>query len=86
MTTFAPSVVAEPISSTVDLDAHVRHATDGELSTGFPSDVLPLLEQLFRHPMRMTRDHADDAEDLLQHALACVINSDGCSSSAILDK
>src|SRR5262245_9597770 len=86
MTTFAPSVVAEPISSTVDLDAHVRNATEGERSTGLPSDVIPLLEPPSHAPMRMTRNHADDAEDLRQHTLACVINSDGCSSSAILDK
>jgi DNA-directed RNA polymerase specialized sigma24 family protein len=86
MTAFAPRVVAEPISSTVDLDAQARHATDGERNTSFPSDVIPLLEPLSRHPMRMTRNHADDAEDLRQHTLACIINSDGCSSSAILDK
>ena len=68
MTTPSPRTVAEPASGTIDPDTHARHATDGELRAQFQSDVIPLLEPLHRHAMRMTRNHAD-AEDLLQDTM-----------------
>jgi RNA polymerase sigma-70 factor, ECF subfamily len=68
MTTPSPRTVAESASSTIGPDAQARHATDGELSARFQSDVIPLREPLCRHAMRMTRHHAD-AEDLVQDTL-----------------
>src|SRR5262245_65531191 len=68
MTAHSPSLTVESASSTVHPDVHARHATDGELSGRFQSDVIPLLEPLFLHAMRMTRNHAD-AEDLLQETM-----------------
>ena len=68
MTTPSPRTVAESASSTIGPDAQARHATDGELSARFQSDVSPLREPLYRHAMRMTRNHAD-AEDLLQDTM-----------------
>jgi RNA polymerase sigma-70 factor (ECF subfamily) len=68
MTTPSPRRVAESASSTVDPDALAPNAADGELSAQFQSDVIPLREPLYRHAMRMTRNHAD-AEDLLQDTL-----------------
>jgi RNA polymerase sigma-70 factor, ECF subfamily len=68
MSTPSPRTVAESASSTIGPDAQARHATDGELSARFQSDVIPLLEPLYRHAMRMTRNHAD-AEDLLQETM-----------------
>jgi RNA polymerase sigma-70 factor, ECF subfamily len=68
MSTPSPRTFAESASSTIDPDAQARHATDGELSARFQSDVIPLREPLYRHAMRMTRNHAD-AEDLLQDTL-----------------
>jgi RNA polymerase sigma-70 factor (ECF subfamily) len=62
------SSVAESASSTVDLDAQAGREADGELSARFQSDVIPLLEPLYHHAMRMTRNHAD-AEDLLQETM-----------------
>jgi RNA polymerase sigma-70 factor, ECF subfamily len=62
------SSVAESASSTVDLDAQASRAADGELSARFQSDVSPLREPLYRHAMRMTRNHAD-AEDLVQDTM-----------------
>jgi DNA-directed RNA polymerase specialized sigma24 family protein len=62
------SSVAESASSTVDLDAQASRAADGELSARFQSDVSPLHEPLYRHAMRMTRNHAD-AEDLVQDTM-----------------
>jgi RNA polymerase sigma-70 factor, ECF subfamily len=69
MTTSSPRTFAESASSTIDPDAQARHATDGELSARFQSDVIPLREQLYRQAMRITRNH-HDAEDLLQDTLA----------------
>ena len=68
MTAYSLSLVAETASSTEDLDAQARAATVSELSARFQSDVIPLLEPLYRHAMRMTRNHID-AEDLLQDTM-----------------
>jgi RNA polymerase sigma-70 factor, ECF subfamily len=68
MSSPSPRMFAESASSTIGPDAQARHATDGELSARFQSDVIPLREQLYRHARRMTRNH-HDAEDLLQDTL-----------------
>ena len=68
MTANPTGSVVESASSTVDLDAQASHAADGELSERFQSDVIPLLEPLNHHAMRMTRNHAD-AEDLVQETM-----------------
>jgi RNA polymerase sigma-70 factor (ECF subfamily) len=68
MTTPSPRTVAESASSTIDPDAQARRAADGQLSAQFQSDVSPLLEPLYRHAMRMTRNH-HDAEDRLEDTL-----------------
>ena len=68
MTAYSLSSVAEPASSAGDLDAQARPATVSELSSRFQSDVIPLREPLYRHAMRMTRNHID-AEDLLQDTM-----------------
>ena len=62
------SSVTESSTNTADLDAQASHAADGELSERFLSDVIPLLEPLHHHAMRMTRNHAD-AEDLVQETM-----------------
>jgi RNA polymerase sigma-70 factor (ECF subfamily) len=72
MTANAPSSVTQSGSGTRDLDSQARHAADGELSARFQSDVIPLLEPVYQHAMRMTRNHAD-AEDLLQETM---VNAD----------
>ena len=68
MTARHVSSVAESASSSVDLDAQASREAHGELSARFQSDVIPLLEPLYQHAMRMTRNHAD-AEDLLQETM-----------------
>jgi RNA polymerase sigma-70 factor, ECF subfamily len=68
MSTPSPRAFAESASGTIGPDAQVRHATDGELSARFQSDVNPLRKPLYRQAMRMTRNH-HDAEDLLQDTL-----------------
>src|SRR6516164_11180321 len=57
MTAANPTVsVTESVRSTVELDARASRAADGELSARFQSDVIPLLEPLHHHAMRMTRN------------------------------
>jgi RNA polymerase sigma-70 factor, ECF subfamily len=68
MTANTPNLVTESASSTVDLDAQASRAAYGDLSARFQADVIPLLEPLYQHAMRMTRNHAD-AEDLLQETM-----------------
>ena len=68
MTANPTSWVAESASGTVDLDAQASRAAYGDLSARFQSDVIPLLEPLYQHAMRMTRNHAD-AEDLVQETM-----------------
>ena len=68
MTTPSPRTVAESEISTIGPDAQPRRAIDGERSARFQSDVSPLCQPLYRHAMRMTRNHAD-AEDLVQDTL-----------------
>jgi RNA polymerase sigma-70 factor, ECF subfamily len=67
MTAQLHSAVAESTSSILDFDAG-RRVADGELVARFQSAAIPLLEPLYRHAMRMTRNHAD-AEDLLQDTM-----------------
>jgi RNA polymerase sigma-70 factor (ECF subfamily) len=68
MTAYSLDLVVESVSSTVDLDAQALPTTASELSARFQSDVIPLLEPLYRHAMRMTRNDID-AEDLLQDTM-----------------
>ena len=68
MTAYSLSPVAESASRTVDLDAQARPLTVSELRSRFQSDVILMLEPLYRHAMRMTRNHID-AEDLLQDTM-----------------
>jgi len=68
MTAHLRSAVAESAGSTVDPKVQARRATENELSTRFQSDVIPLLELLYRHALRMTRNRVD-AEDLLQETM-----------------
>jgi RNA polymerase sigma-70 factor (ECF subfamily) len=68
MTAHLHSAVVESTNSIIDFDAEARHAADGELDARFQSEAIPLLEPLYRHAMRMTRNHAD-AEDLLQDTM-----------------
>jgi RNA polymerase sigma-70 factor, ECF subfamily len=68
MSTPSHRTFAESASSTIGPEVQAQHATDGELSARFQSDVIPLREPLHRHAMRMTRNHAD-AEDLVQDTL-----------------
>jgi RNA polymerase sigma-70 factor, ECF subfamily len=42
---------------------------DDELSHRFERDAIPLITKMYRHAVRLTRDHAD-AEDLLQETAA----------------
>ena len=55
-----PRHMAAPISGAAGYD--------GELTARFQSDVIPLLEALYRRALRMTH-HRADAEDLLQDTM-----------------
>jgi len=81
MSTPPPRTVAESASSTIDPDAQARHASGGELGARFQSDVTHLREPLYRHAMRMTRNH-EDAEDLVQDTLVRAYANLGRSSRA----
>jgi RNA polymerase sigma-70 factor, ECF subfamily len=63
----------EATGRTIHSDAKASSAADKELSTRFHSELIPLLEPLYEHAMRLTRNRAD-AEDLLQDTMvkACV--------------
>jgi RNA polymerase sigma-70 factor, ECF subfamily len=68
MTANAPSPVTQSGSGTIHPNAQASRAADGELGARFQSDVIPLLEPVYQHAMRMTRNHAD-AEDLVQETM-----------------
>jgi RNA polymerase sigma-70 factor (ECF subfamily) len=68
MTANTPSPVTQSGSGTIHSNTQASRAADGELGARFQSDVIPLLEPVYQHAMRMTRNHAD-AEDLLQETM-----------------
>jgi RNA polymerase sigma-70 factor (ECF subfamily) len=45
-----------------------RHSGDGELVARFEREVIPLRESLYRHALRLCRNHLD-AEDLTQESM-----------------
>ena len=61
-------VTTESETPATDPGAQGTRATDAEMSARFQRDVIPLLEALHRHAVRITRNR-DDAEDLVQETM-----------------
>ncbi len=69
-------VTAESHRSATDPGSQEPRATDAELNARFQRDVIPLLEALHRHAVRITRNR-HDAEDLVQETMVKAYSSFG---------